>query len=84
MNLDNVTDFDLVIQAKAGENEAFGSLVSRYLRPALAVAWEYAPTRDDAEDLVQDAFHRALRSLDRFDEKRPFRPWFSLLSLIRG
>ncbi len=76
MNLDNVTDFDLVIQAKAGENESFGSLVSRYLRPALAVAWEYAPTRDDAEDLVQDAFHRALRSLDRFDEKRPFRPWF--------
>ena len=76
MQSEHVTDSELVTKAKAGETEAFGALVSRYLRPALAVAWEYAPTRDDAEDLVQDAFHRALRSLDRFDEDRPFRPWF--------
>ncbi len=76
MNWVNATDTELVSQARGGEAEAFGALVSRYLRPALAVAWEYAPTRDDAEDLVQDAFHRALRSLDRFDERRPFRPWF--------
>ncbi len=76
MQTEHVADSELVIQAKAGETEAFGALVSRYLRSALAVAWEYAPSRDDAEDLVQDAFHRALRSLDRFDETRPFRPWF--------
>jgi len=76
MKLDNATDLELVALARRGSRDAFGSLVSRYLRPALAVAWEYAPTRDDAEDLVQDAFHRALRSLDRFDETRPFRPWF--------
>ena len=76
MQNEHAADSDLVIQAKAGETEAFGALVSRYLRPALAVAWEYAPSRDDAEDLVQDAFHRALRSLDRFEEERPFRPWF--------
>ncbi len=76
MRLDNATDLELVTQARRGSRDAFGALVSRYLRPALAVAWEYAPTRDDAEDLVQDAFLRALRSLDRFDESRPFRPWF--------
>jgi RNA polymerase sigma-70 factor (ECF subfamily) len=51
-------------------------LVRRYLRPALAVAWEFAPTRDDAEDLVQDAFLRALQALPGFDESKPFRPWF--------
>jgi len=76
MKLDHAPDLELVTQARRGNRDAFGALVSRYLRPALAVAWEYAPTRDDAEDLVQDAFHRALRSLDRFDETRPFRPWF--------
>ena len=73
---ENATDLELVAQARRGNRDAFGALVTRYLRPALAVAWEYAPTRDDAEDLVQDAFLRALRSLDRFDETRPFRPWF--------
>lgn len=76
MKFDRAPDNELVTQARRGNRDAFGALVSRYLRPALAVAWEYAPTRDDAEDLVQDAFHRALRSLDRFDETRRFRPWF--------
>ncbi|MCZ6918461.1 MAG: sigma-70 family RNA polymerase sigma factor [Gemmatimonadetes bacterium] len=76
MMLDSLIDAELVRQARAGSSRAFGALVTRYLRPALAVAWEFAPTREDAEDLVQDAFHRVLRSLDRFDERLPFRPWF--------
>lgn len=76
MHVDNVSDADWIARARRGDREAFGVLVRRYLRPALAVAWEFAPSRDDAEDLVQDAFHRALRSLDSFDETRPFRPWF--------
>ncbi len=76
MRQDNAPDRELVVEARAGNREAFGTLVVRYLRPALAVAWEFAPTRDDAEDLVQDAFHRALRALPSFDETRPFRPWF--------
>jgi RNA polymerase sigma-70 factor (ECF subfamily) len=50
--------------------------VERYLRGALAVALEYARDRDDAEDIVQDAFVRTLRALDRYDDRLPFRPWF--------
>jgi len=76
MHVDNVSDGELVDQARRGDGEAFGALVRRYLRPALAVAWEYAPSRDEAEDLVQDAFHRALEALPSFDTSRPFRPWF--------
>ncbi len=76
MRLDDATDGELVCRARAGNREAFGALVRRYLRPALAVAWEFAPTRADAEDLVQDALHRALRALPSFDERRPCRPWF--------
>jgi RNA polymerase sigma-70 factor (ECF subfamily) len=76
MHVNNVSDGELVIRARQGNSEAYGALVRRYLRLALAVAWEFAPTRDDAEDLVQDAFHRALRALPSFDESKPFRPWF--------
>ena len=32
-------------------------------------------SQEDAEDLTQEAFLRALRALDRFDLDRPFRPW---------
>jgi len=73
---DDVTDRELVRRARRGENVGFDELVRRYLRPALAVAWEFTESRDDAEDVVQDAFHRALRGLDGYDDSRPFRPWF--------
>jgi RNA polymerase sigma-70 factor (ECF subfamily) len=71
-----LSDRALVKRVRRGQRDAFGALVSRYLRPALAVAWEFTESRDDAEDIVQEAFGRALRGLEGFDEKRPFRPWF--------
>ena len=77
-----VTDRELVIRTRAGQSAAFGTLVGRYLRPALAIAWEYVIALDDAEDLVQDAFHRALRNLRKFDERRPFGPW--LFTIVRN
>lgn len=61
---------------RAGEAHAFDELAGRYLRGALAVAWEYARDRDEAEDIVQDAFVRIVRDLHRYDDRLPFRPWF--------
>jgi len=71
-----VTDRELVRRIRRGDRASFDELVRRYLRPALAVAWEFTESRDDAEDVVQDAFHRVLRGLDGYDDDRPFRPWF--------
>ena len=76
------TDRDLILETLRGDSRAFGTLVGRYLRPALAVAWEYGPALDDAEDLVQEAFHRALRNLRRFDTRKPFAPW--LFTIVRN
>ena len=42
----------------------------------MAVAWEYLGSREDAEDVVQESFRRVLNNLERYDPKRPFRPWF--------
>lgn len=71
-----VSDRDLVRRALTGDEAAYRQLVDRYVRPALAVAWEFSDTREDAEDLVQEAFRRALGALRTFDVSRPFRPWF--------
>lgn len=73
---DGLTDRELVQRVRRGDPVAFDELVRRYLRPALAVAREFTESLEDAEDVVQDAFHRALRGLDGFDDSRPFRPWF--------
>lgn len=62
--------------ALEGDALAFPALVRRYLRKAMAVALEFAPTREDAEDIVQDTFRRVFESLTSFDIGMRFSPWF--------
>ncbi len=37
---------------------------------------QYASQLEDAEDIVQEAFHRAVRGLPDYDDRRPFNTWF--------
>lgn len=66
----------LVAQVKRGSTEAYAMLVHRYLPRAHRVAWRLMRHRDEAEDVVQDAFLRALERIDQCEEGRPFGPWF--------
>ena len=50
------TDEELAGAAKRGDVAAFDVLVRRYLRPAMALSWQYTRRLEDAEDVVQDAF----------------------------
>lgn len=76
MRFEGVSDQELVRRALTGDELAYRHLVDRYVRPAMAVAWEFTETLEDAEDLVQEAFRRAVSALTSFDTSRPFRPWF--------
>jgi RNA polymerase sigma-70 factor (ECF subfamily) len=58
-----------------GDADAYGELVQRHMRRAFSVAYRILEQREDAEDVVQDSFIRALERLDRLDRARPFRPW---------
>jgi RNA polymerase sigma-70 factor (ECF subfamily) len=69
-------DEDLVRRFRAGAPHALDQLVERYVRRAMGVAREYAADLDEAEDLVQEAFQRAVRALPRFDDRQRFAPWF--------
>ena len=61
---------------RAGAPDALDQLVERYLRRAIGVAREYTADLDEAEDVVQEAFQRAVRALPRFDDRQRFAPWF--------
>jgi RNA polymerase sigma-70 factor (ECF subfamily) len=73
---EDISDQELIRSALTGDQLAFRRLAERYIRPAMAVAWEFTETLEDAEDLVQEAFRRVVSALERFDTSRPFRPWF--------
>jgi len=74
----------LIERARLGDAEAFGGLVQCYLPRALRLAMRLLHQREDAEDLVQDAFLSALRHIDGFDPHRPFWPWLSRIIVNRG
>lgn len=71
-----VTDAELVREALGGDEDSFSALVSRYQRRAFWISFHVLGRVEDARDVVQEAFVRVYRSLDRFDFSRNFYTWF--------
>lgn len=74
----------LVERVRGGDTAAFGALVQHFLPRAHSVAYRLLGHREDAEDLVQEAFIAALERIDTFQAGRPFGPWFFRILVNRG
>jgi RNA polymerase sigma-70 factor (ECF subfamily) len=72
---DPVDDHELVIAARKGERDAFRTLFERYHRRAYALAFGVLRHQDDALDVVQDAFIKAHKYLDKFEGNSSFYTW---------
>jgi RNA polymerase sigma-70 factor (ECF subfamily) len=72
----------LVRQAQRGDARAFSTLIARYERSVLAVAYSAAGDSDRAADAAQEAFLRAWRKLDSLKEPQCFGTW--LLGIARN
>jgi RNA polymerase sigma-70 factor (ECF subfamily) len=70
-----MTDAELVARTRAGEPDAFGTLVARYYDACWRFAYHMLGERADAEDVVQDTFLRAYLAIGRYDERDQFRGW---------
>jgi RNA polymerase sigma-70 factor (ECF subfamily) len=69
------SDGDLVRQARAGGQDAFGRLVRRYQGLAVARAYAVLHDRAEAEDAAQEAFFRAFRSFGQLRQPDAFASW---------
>jgi RNA polymerase sigma-70 factor (ECF subfamily) len=65
----------LVQAAKKGDVGAFGELVKRYDRNVFRIALHITQNREDAEDVVQDAFLKAYENLEQFQGQSKFYTW---------
>jgi RNA polymerase sigma-70 factor (ECF subfamily) len=81
VNDDARSDAELLAATGRGDGSAFGVLVRRHVRAATLLAAQLLGDRDDAEDIVQDAFTVVLRDAAGFDSSRTFPPW--LFAIIR-
>jgi RNA polymerase sigma-70 factor (ECF subfamily) len=67
------SDRELIERAKGGDADAFGWLVRRHQRRIYRLAAHLTGSSAEAEDVMQEAFVRAYRALDRFDGRsEPF------------
>ena len=74
----------LVRGAQNGSAEAFAELFRRHWPRAHRAAWLVVRDATAAEDVAQEAFLAAVRSLDRFDRRRPFGPWLHRIVVNRA
>ena len=84
MHYREMTDAELVRAAVHDDCDAFGELVLRYHRLALAAAYRAVPSEDDAEDAVQDAFIAAWLKIASLREPSKFAAWVCRIAVNRA
>jgi RNA polymerase sigma-70 factor (ECF subfamily) len=70
--------------AQSGSEQALEHLYRRHWPWAHRAAYLVVHDAAAAEDIAQEAFLSAIRSLDRFDRARPFGPWLNRIVVNRA
>jgi RNA polymerase sigma-70 factor (ECF subfamily) len=78
-----VTDAGVVAQVLAGDRDAFRVLVERHSRSIFRVAYRMTGDTQDAEEIVQETFLRAYKSLDRFELRSNLGTWLYRIAVNR-
>lgn len=69
------SDAELVQRTRAGDREAFGMLVERHRRTVFIMAVQCGYDHSVAEDVAQEVFLKAYRSLENLSEPSAFPRW---------
>ena len=81
MQLENLTDADLVARCRNGDHEAWRQLVDRFSRYVYAIAVQaFRLPESDAEDVFQEVFAKAYEHLGRLRDDDAIRPWLGQLT----
>ncbi len=76
-----VDDSTLVGKCLGGDSSSYGQLVDRYSARILNLGFAMLGSRQDAEDVAQEAFVRAFKSLPRFEKRAKFSSWLYQIAL---
>ena len=74
-------DIVLVEAAKEGSTVAFEELVKRHERSMFRIAQNLLHNREDAQDVVQEAFLKAFQKLEQFQARSKFATWLARITV---
>jgi RNA polymerase sigma-70 factor (ECF subfamily) len=72
---EGLTDAQIMLRVKAGDDSAFEYLVQKYRRPMLGFMYRMAHNTAVAEDLAQEVFLRVYRSREKYEASAKFTTW---------
>lgn len=72
---DQAGDNEIISRVLQGDQQIFAELVNRYRHLVFTVALRYTIHREDAEEIAQDVFVKAYRSLADFRRDSKFSTW---------
>ena len=78
---DPAADRAIALAAKRGDERAFGILFERYKSKIFTVALRYTRIPEDAEDIVQQTFQKAIIHLHTFEGKSSFFTWLTRIAI---
>jgi RNA polymerase sigma-70 factor, ECF subfamily len=73
--LEQHPDVALVEKVRGGDVSAYDALVRKYERQVFRIAQHITQNREDAEDVMQDAFLKAYQKIDQFQGNSRFSTW---------
>ena len=73
--IDTLTDADVMLRVKAGDDTAFAYLVQKYRRPMVNFMYRMSHNSAAAEDLAQEVFLRVYRSREGYEPSAKFTTW---------
>jgi len=69
------TDSDIIQRVLAGDHQLYAEIVKRYQNFVFSICLRYTDSREDAEEISQDVFVKAYRSLADFRGASKFSTW---------
>lgn len=75
VSLDGLTDAEVMLRVRAGDESAFDYLVQKYRRPMVSFMYRMAHNAAAAEDLAQEVFLRVYRSRASYEASAKFTTW---------
>ncbi|MDB4914815.1 MAG: polymerase sigma factor, sigma-70 family [Gemmatimonadetes bacterium] len=72
-----MSDHAVIQEVLSGNVEAFSRLVDGHYDRSVRIALRILGNREDAEEAVQDAFLRAFRALDGYEDRERFSAWLT-------
>lgn len=69
-------ELEWIAAVRAGDQQAYAQIINKYKNPLYATILRMTKHPQDAQDLVQEAFIKVYKQLDKYEAKGSFSSWF--------